>query len=211
MMQLREFWTVIAKDPPMRRALLFVSLIAISTLFAGSAAGAADDPRATQLVYHPWTKVCLEQGNSSCFVSARARGGCYPSGGEISIAPKDDKSRMLATYFGTKQMLESISVQIDQDPILVVSPACDGHACRAKVEIDGEFIDRMKLSRIITIETTAEAHKKISFSFSLADFAKAYDGPGTEAPKMRVEVVTSEKMKELKEQAEKQKAFECAD
>lgn len=177
----------------MTRAPVLLLLIATHLLFFGRAVEASDR-RAMQLTYEPWTKVCL--GNSNCFVAVGARGACVPSGGGVAIGVPDDKSASLTVNFGTKRTLDgAMSVQIDHDaPIPIPNPVCDRFGCRAKFEIDGEFIERLKRSQTITIEVTGAAHQKISLSFSLADFAKAYDGPGTE-PKVFEE--SQEKLKEL--------------
>ena len=63
----------------MKHALV---LVATYLLFGGSTAEAAD-PRALQLQYEPWTKICI--GGSNCFVATGARGKCDPSGGGLSI------------------------------------------------------------------------------------------------------------------------------
>src|SRR5260370_17159824 len=80
----------------MSRALVLLALIAAYPMFGGSAAK-ADDPRAIQLTYGPWTKLCFNRadGNSDCFISAAARGACHPSGGGVSISIRDPKTLSL--------------------------------------------------------------------------------------------------------------------
>jgi invasion protein IalB len=195
----------------MKHALVLFLTIAACAAFVTRAVEAAGDPRATQLTYEPWNKICLKRadGKADCWVSADARGACHPSGGGISVTVLDEKSASLFAALGTKQVLEgAISVQIDQgDPILIPHPECTGFFCRGTFDIDSGFIERLKSGRTITLEATNSAHQKIRLSFSLADFAKAYDGPGEE-PKVKVIEETSEKMKELMEQAEKEKCEE---
>jgi invasion protein IalB len=197
----------------MNRALVLLSLAA-AYLATGMSAVKADDPRAMQLTYGPWTKLCFKRadGNSDCFISAAARGACTPSGGGVSISIRDEKTLSLLANFGTKRALEGgISVQIDQDtPILISYPECFGLGCRGKIDIDRDFIERLKRSRTIAIEATDASHQKLGLSFSLADFATAYDGPASDPPKVREEIITSDKMKQLTKQSEQQKqAFEC--
>jgi invasion protein IalB len=195
----------------MKYALVLFATIAACTAFVARAVEAAGDPRATQLTYEPWNKICLKgaDGKANCWVSAGARGACYPSGGGISVTVLDDKSASLFATLGTKQVLEgAISVQIDQgDPILIPHPECTGVFCGGKFDIDASFIERLKSGRTITLEATNSAHQKISLSLSLADFAEVYDGPGKE-PNVKVIEETSEKMKELMEQAQKEKCEE---
>jgi invasion protein IalB len=192
----------------MNRTIVLLALIAACPVFGGSAAK-ADDPRALQLTYGPWTKLCFKRadGNSDCFISAAARGACIPSGGGVSISIRDEKTLSLLANFGTKRALESgISVQIDQDTRIVIShPECFGLGCRGKIDITGEFIERLKRARTIAIAATDTAHQKLNLSFSLAGFAAAYDGPAGDPPKVRDETVTSDKTK----QPEPQKPVQC--
>ena len=190
----------------MKRALMLFSSLATYLIFGGSAVEAANDPRAMQLRYDPWIKLCLV--NSNCFVAAGARGACYPSGGFVSIIVTDDKNVSLSANFATKRMLEgAISVQIDQgNPILIPRPECNGLVCKGEVQVDSELIERLKSSQTITIEATDTTYQKIRLSLSLLGFAKAYDGPETE---IKVSEIKSEEMKELMEQSEKDKPPPC--
>ena len=199
----------------MKRALVLLALIAAYPVLGGSAAK-ADDPRAMQLTYGPWTKLCFKRadGNSDCFISAAARGACRPSGGGVSISIRDEKTLSLLVNFATRRTLESgISVQIDQDaPIPISHPECFGLGCRGKLDIDSEFIERLKHSRRIAIAATDAADQKLDLSFSLAGFAAAYDGPASDPPKVRDETVTGDKMKQPTKQPEEQKqASECSE
>jgi invasion protein IalB len=198
----------------MKRTLILFSLIATCAAFGGGAVEAAGDPRATQLTHERWNKTCLKQvdGKADCWVSAGARGTCNPSGGVISIRILDDNSASLFASLNTKRELEgAISVQIDQgDPILIPHPECIGPGCGGRFDIHSGFIERLKSGQTITLEATNTTHQKISLSLSLADFAKAYDGPGQE-PKVFEQVLTSEEMKEVMGRAEKEKPPQCED
>jgi Invasion protein B, involved in pathogenesis len=167
----------------MKRALLLIATYAA----LGASATEASDPRAMRLTYEPWTKLCFKRddGNSDCFISAAARGACRPSGGGLSISIRDGKTLSLLVNFGTRRTLEgSIAIQIDQGtPIAISHPDCFGLGCRGKLEIDGEFIERLKRSQAIAVEANDIAHQKLRLSFSLADFAKTYDGPASDPPK----------------------------
>jgi invasion protein IalB len=196
----------------MKRAMVLLSLAA-AYLATDVSAVKADDPRATQLTYAPWTKLCFKRadGNSDCFISAAARGACTPSGGGVSISIRDQKTLSLLANFGTRRTLEGgISVRIDQDtPIPIPHPECFGLGCRGKLDINSEFIARLKRSQTIAIEATDASHQKLSLSFSTADFAQAYDGPAGDPSKVRDETVTGDKMKQLTKQPEDQKSVQC--
>jgi invasion protein IalB len=168
-------------------------LVAMYLLFGGSTAEAAD-PRALQLQYEPWTKICI--GGANCFVATGARGKCDPSGGGLSINVLNGDNMSLSARLMTRRMLEGpINIQLDQsNPISIPNPECQGLGCGGKLNIGSEMIERIKRSRTVTVEATDTSHQKLSLSFSLADFSQAYEGPGTE-PKVFEE--SQEKLKEL--------------
>jgi invasion protein IalB len=190
----------------MNRAFMLLWSLATYFAFAGSALEAGNDPRASQLNYKPWIKYCF--GASKCFVAAEAKGGCFPSGGYVLIATEDQKAS-LSVHFGTTHPIESdISVQIDQGaPISIAHPECRALDCGGKFEIDGNFIERLKRSQTIAIEATDSTNQKIRLSFSLADFANAYDGPEV-LPKV-FEETQAKLQEELVKRAEEQKKLQC--
>jgi invasion protein IalB len=193
----------------MKRVPVLLSLILTYLLFDTSTLEAAQDPRATQLTYQAWTKICIN--GSLCFVGAEARGACAPSGGSVVFHTVSGKAARLSGGVGTKLTLEGdIRVQVDQAaPIFISASKCYASGCYGEVGIDDDLVERLKRSNIITIEATTTAHRQISLSFPLADFAQAYEGPGPE-PKVFEEIVSSEKMKEREQQEKEQKkAREC--
>jgi invasion protein IalB len=195
----------------MKRAFMVSASLAAYLIFSTSAIEASNDPRASQLAYRSWTKVCI---SSTCFVGVDALGACVPSGGSAAIISTGDKPVSLSIQLGTKRTLEgAISVQVDQDaPILIPHPECDGLGCRGKLEINHEFIEGLKRSQTITLAATTTALEKLSLSLSLADFAKVYDGPASDPPEVREEILSPDKYKEMVQQEEeRRKALECKD
>jgi invasion protein IalB len=189
----------------MKRLLVLVSSLATYLVFGGSALEAANDPRAKQFTYDSWSKYCV--GKTTCLVGTDARGACSPSGGSLAVITNQENVSLSANVL-TKRLLEgSISVRIDQDdPILIPRLECGGVTCGGKVQVNGTLIRRLRRSKTITIEATDTNHQKVSISFSLASFAKAYDGPETE---IKVSETTSEEMKKLIGQREKDKLPDC--
>jgi hypothetical protein len=194
----------------MRPAAALLWSFAIHVTLGGVACFAAD-PRAAQLTYGPWIKHCL---TGTCFVGSGARGACHPSGGDLSVITRNNRRPCISAYFATKQPIEgAISLRIDQrDPIVIAVSKCIATSCAAELEIDDEFVERLKRSRTIEMEAMDADHRKVSLSLSLAGFAEAYDGPGTET-KILENIVSDEKwqelLKEAEEQRERAKAFEC--
>jgi invasion protein IalB len=140
-----------------------------------------------------------------------ARGACVPSGGAVVVHTAKGKATSLGVNFGASRTLEGdIRVQIDQgDPIMFPPGPCYAAGCTGKLDIDDQFVERLKHSQKITIEATDASHRKLSFSFPLGGFAETFDGPGTE-PSVYEEIVSEEKMKErMQREEEQKKALEC--
>lgn len=193
----------------MRCVGILLGSLAVQLALAGVSEAA--DPRATQLTYEPWTKTCLTQ--ASCFVATGARGQCAPSGGHISISPQNSKRALLTANVGTRTMLEGmISLQIDQDaPMKIPATHCYASGCGGTLEIDPDLIERLKHAQTIKMDATSLTGQKVTLSFSLASFAKTFDGPGTE-PKVYEEIVSRDKMEALQKQSDEQrKASECSE
>lgn len=158
-------------------AALFWSIAVCVTL---DGAAFAADPRATQLKYQPWTKSCI---GASCFVGVDARGRCVPSGGSVVIVLEDGKPVSISSNFDTKTGVQNpTSLRIDDsDPIPVPDQAClPSGRCINKLAADEALIARLKRAQTVTIVATDTNGERLSLSFSLADFARVYDGPGTE-------------------------------
>lgn len=172
-------------------------LIAAIATFLANAAEAAD-PRAAQLTYQPWAKICVDRpdGNSDCFTSSGAKGTCQPSGGGIAVWIRDGKQRSLSINLVTKRPLDgALAVRIDQGaPISVPDPTCAELGCRGKLDIDGDFIEGLKRAHSISVEAMTHDRQSISLAFPLAGFPEAFDGPAGGTPKAAE--MTSDELKE---------------
>jgi invasion protein IalB len=181
----------------MNRLLLLLATVA-PPITCGASVVEAGDPRAMQLTYQPWAKICINRadGNSDCFISAGAKGACQPSGGGIAVTIRDGKQRSLSVNLVTKRALDgTLAVRIDQrTSIAIADPVCQELGCRGKLDIDTAFIDGLKHSRTISVEATTRDHQAVSLAFPLAGFAEAFDGPAGGPPK--VAEVTGDELKE---------------
>lgn len=189
-----ECGSVRAKGLRMKHALVLSTAIATCIAFAGTA-GAAGDPRAAQLSYQPWTKICINRadGNSDCFISSGAKGACQPSGGGVAVRIRDRKQRSLSVNLVTGRQLDgTLAVGIDRDaPIPITDPNCQERGCRGNLDIDTGFIEHLKHAHTIRIEAVTRDRQAISLAFPLAGFAEAFDGPAGGPPKV-AEVSASE-------------------
>lgn len=182
----------------MKRVPVLSAVIATCVAWGAGAAEAANDPRALQLTYQPWAKICVNRpdGNSDCFISSGAKGACQPSGGGMAVTIRDGKQWSLAVNLVTKRLLDgTLAVRIDQGtPIPIPDPNCGELGCRGKLDIDTGFIEGLKHSRTISVEAMTRDRQGISLAFPLAGFAEAFDGPAGGPPK--VAEMTSDELKE---------------
>jgi hypothetical protein len=192
----------------MRRAPMLSLWIAIYLLLGPNSLQAAEDPRATQLTYEPWIKLC--PGDLDCFVTSGARGACFPSGGGLSITVANPEHASLSAHLATRRPLEgAISVQIDQgDPILILDPECSGPVCGGKVRIGGDVIERLKHAQTIIIEAADTIHRRSSVALPLAGFVQALDGPEAALSKFMEEGQKKLRVERARPEAE-QKKLEC--
>jgi invasion protein IalB len=187
----------------MKRLLVLSAVIAIYAAFGAGVVEAANDPRALQLTYQPWTRICVNRpdGNSDCFTSSGAKGACQPSGGGIAVWIRDGRQRSLSINLVTKRMLDgTLAIRIDQGTAIAVpDPNCGELGCRGKLDVDTAFIEGLKHSRTISIEAMTRDHQAVSLAFPLAGFTEASDGPAGGPPK--VAEVTGDELKERKRTA----------
>jgi invasion protein IalB len=168
--------------PSIKSAIIPASIVLLA-FSPVSVSRAADDPRASQLTFEPWSKLCV---GTRCFVGLGAKGACVPSGGRFSVETVKGKvARLVVNFnFGTRRKLEAdISVQVDQDqPIHIPIRGYYRFGGRGELDIDDDFVELLKRSNSVTMEATTTDHERLTLSFSLADFAQAYDGPAIETP-----------------------------
>jgi invasion protein IalB len=180
----------------MKRLLVLSAVIVTYPAFG--VVEAANDPRALQLTYQPWAKICVNRpdGNSDCFISSGAKGACQPSGGGIAVTVRDGKQRSLAVNLVTNRLLDgTLAVRIDQGmPVSIPDPNCGELGYRGKLDIDTGFIEGLKHARTISVEATTRDRQAVILAFPLAGFAEAFDGPSGGPPK--IAEMTSDELKE---------------
>jgi invasion protein IalB len=194
----------------MNRAPVLSAAIAACVAFGASVAEAASDPRAQQLTYQPWAKICVDRpdGNSDCFTSSGAKGACQPSGGGIAVWIRDGKQRSLSINLVTRRVLDgTLAVRIDQGPAIAVpDPNCGELGCRGKLDIDTGFIEGLKHARTVSLEAITRDRQPLSLPFPLEGFAEAFDGPAGGPPK--APEVKGDELQERLKRAETPRACE---
>lgn len=99
------------------------------------------------------------------------------------ISLEDGEPVSLSSSFSTKRGVQKpTSLRIDDGgPIPVPDQTCfPSGLCINKLAIDNDFAARLRRARTITIEAVETTGGRLVLIFSLADFARAYDGPGPE-------------------------------
>jgi invasion protein IalB len=153
------------------------------------AAGTALAPdQQAQLIYSPWTKFCLkgEEANAKpvCFTGkdARVESGA-PVVAAVLIEPEGEPKKLLRVTLPLgMQITHGTRVIIDQDkPLTAPYVICPTNGCMADYEATPEMIDKLKKGQTITVQAINTQGTAVSLALPLADFAKAYDGPPTDA------------------------------
>ena len=120
---------------------------------------------------------------------------------EIKGDPK--KTFIIATPWGM-QLQPGLRVVLDQQPPVNAKYAvCFPNACYGDMEIDADFIKKMKVGQALTIQTLNQANRTVSFTMPLAGFGKAYDGPAldpktVEEQQKKLQDVLVQRAQELK-------------
>ncbi len=164
-----------------------------------------------QLVYSPWTKLCGPPPNAPkentklvCFTGKDARtdsGMPVIAAALIEIEGEQAKSFRVTLPFGLAVSVGT-RVIIDQNPPLQAPfITCAGlnpnMGCFSQYEATPDFVSKLKKGQMLTIQAVTINQQVVSYPLSLADFAKANEGPATD-PK-----VLEEQQKKLQDELQK--------
>lgn len=154
-------------------------------------AGQPQGDQGPQLTYSAWTKVCQKQGPEAnakrmCFIG---RDGKIESGqpivAAVVIEPEGEQRRILRITLPLGMALQpGTRVIVDSgQPVTAPYVICLPNGCMADYEASGELIAKMKSGQNLNVQGFNGQGQPVSLALPLADFAKSYDGPGTEPPK----------------------------
>jgi invasion protein IalB len=154
-------------------------------------AGQPPGDQGPQLIYSAWTKVCQKQGAEAnakrlCFVG---KDGKIESGqpivAAVLIEPEGEQRRILRITLPLGMALgPGTRVIVDSgQPVTAPYVICLPNGCMADYEASGELIAKMKSGQNLNVQGFNGQGQPVSLALPLADFAKSYDGPGTEPPK----------------------------
>jgi invasion protein IalB len=77
-----------------------------------------------------------------------------------------------------------VRVNVDGgEPVLLVYSSCYGMTCEAQAELSKELLDKLRNGKQMTVAFINLQGQAFALPVNLAGFAKAYDGPSTDAGK----------------------------
>ncbi len=163
-----------------------------------------------QLIFSPWTKFCLKQGQDQDHPDPNAKQVCFtgkdariesgmPVVAAVLIEPEGEPKKVLRVTLPLGMLLiHGTRVIVDQNqPMTAPFVVCFQNGCMADYEATPDLIAKMKKGQGLAVQAFNAAGQPISLVLPLADFAKAYDGPPTD-PK-----VFAEQQNKLQEELQK--------
>jgi len=180
-----------------------------------------------QFVYSPWTKFCGPPPNAPkdqpqaaklvCFTGKDARteaGMPVVAAALIEMEGEQQKTFRITLPFGLA-VAQGTRIIIDQNPPLQMPfMTCAGLSpnmgCIAQYDGTPDFISKLKKGQMLTIQAVNLNQQIVSFPLSLAEFAKANEGPATdpkeyEAKQKKMQDELQQKADELRKKLEEQK------
>jgi len=156
-----------------------------------------------QIMLTPWTKICgkdQEANKEICLTTqeARADTGQLLASALVREVQDDPKKQFIVSVPVGMLLRPGMRVVVDQSaPQPVAYSVCFPNACYGDMEINAEYVGRLKKSQSLVIQTLNQVGRTINFPLSLKEFAKAYDGPPTDLK------VVEEQQKKLQEELQK--------
>ena len=160
---------------------LALAALAIGAPVAASAQEAAAPPAGPD---SPWAKLCNADpatGKELCLTiqEIRADTGQFIASATIRTIAGDTKKSLIAAVPPGMLLQPGLRVQIDEGAQQEVKYGiCFPNACYGELEINDEFIAKLKAGGKMTLTTLNQQAKPVNFPMTLAGFTKAYDGAG---------------------------------
>jgi invasion protein IalB len=141
-----------------------------------------------QLIFSPWTKLCLKQNNAPnakqvCFTRKEALESGTVVIGATLIESEGEVTKILRVTLPLGlQLAQGTRVIVDSNqPMTEPFGICLPDGCLADYNAsDGDLIAKMKKGQGLAIQAINSTGQPISLTLPLSDFAKAYDGPPTD-------------------------------
>ena len=132
----------------------------------------------------PWAKLCNvdpSTGKELCLTlqEIRADTGQFIASATIRTIAGEAKKSLITAVPPGMLLQPGLRVQIDDAaPTDIKYGICFPNACYAELEVDDEFVAKLKAGGKLTITTLNQQAKPVNFPMTLSGFTKAYDGKG---------------------------------
>jgi invasion protein IalB len=164
---------------------------------------AAGEGQQMQIMLTPWTKICgkdQEANKEICLTTqeARADTGQLLASALVREVQDDPKKQFIVSVPVGMLLRPGMRVVVDQaGPQPIAYSVCFPNACYGDMEINAEYVAKLKKGQSLVIQTLNQVGRTINFPLSLKEFAKAYDGPPTDLK------VVEEQQKKLQDELQK--------
>jgi invasion protein IalB len=161
------------------RTWLALAVVAVGAPVVASAQdAAAPTPEA------PWAKLCNADpatGKELCLTiqEIRADTGQFIASATVRTIDGDAKKSLITAVPPGMLLQPGLRVQIDDGEQQEVKYGiCFPNACYGELEINDDFIGKLKAGGKLTLTTLNQQAKPVNFPMTLSGFTKAYDGKG---------------------------------
>ena len=179
--------------------LAATAMLAVATSSVLAQTSTPQGPQQLQLTFSPWVKLCNKtpepNAKQICVIVKDGRTDSGLLVVSVALIEMDGEARKLirismpygvALQHGTRMI-------VDQDTpatspfVTCLPPVVPPGGCIADYEASADLINRLKKGQYLTVQAIHMNGQPMSPQLSLADFAKAYDGPPTDPKKYEEE------------------------
>jgi invasion protein IalB len=163
---------------------LAVAALAVAAPLGASAQDASAPAPPPGTPEAAWAKLCNADpasGKELCLTiqEIRADTGQFIASATIRTIDGDTKKSLITAVPPGMLLQPGLRVQIDDgEQSEVKYGICFPNACYGELEINDEFIAKLKAGGKLTLTTLNQQAKAVNFPMTLAGFTKAYDGKG---------------------------------
>ena len=152
---------------------------------------ATDQP---PVVYSPWTKFCGKDNNPGakevCLTvkEARLETGQFLAGAALIEQTGEEKKLLRITLPLGMQLPQGTRMLLDKEPPLQGRYiVCLPNGCMADFDVTPDFVGKLKKGQQLVLQGINLPGQAASYMLPLADFAKANEGPPTDAKKFEAD------------------------
>jgi invasion protein IalB len=158
--------------------------LTLAAVAVGAPLGASAQDAAAPTPEAPWAKLCNADpasGKELCLTiqEIRADTGQFIASATVRTIDGDTKKSLITAVPPGMLLQPGLRVQIDDGEQQEVKYGiCFPNACYGELEINDEFIGKLKAGGKLTLTTLNQQAKPVNFPMTLSGFTKAYDGKG---------------------------------